>query len=162
MIASTVLHKLSPVLHLMDHAADTAQEAVEDTRKAVDHLYRTSKETRDELQKGLEAAKDDLIRTTEDIKDGINKLAEVATATANNANGMPTRHPEPCTYHPSYAEALSCHLPMTHLSTLARTWVKEKQVLIDKNPTANSDPIQGLTECELVTKANEALTAMTA
>jgi len=40
-------------------------------------------------------------------------------------------------------------------------WVKEKQVLIDKDPTANSDPLQGLTEHKLVTKANEALAEMT-
>ena len=88
MIADMVLLKLSPVLHLMDHVADTAQEAVEDTRKAADHLYRTGEETRDELQKGLETAKDDLLKTMGDIKDSISKLTEAAAA-ANSAGGMP-------------------------------------------------------------------------
>jgi len=41
---------------------------------------------------------------------------------------------------------------MTHLSTLARMQVKEKQLLVDKDPTVNSNPIQGLTEHELVAK----------
>jgi len=58
-------------------------------------------------------------------------------------------------------EALSYCLPPTHLSTLARTSVKEKQVLVDKEPTVSSDPLQDLTECKLVTKTNEALTVMT-
>jgi len=72
----------------MDHAVDTEQEAMEDTRKAVDYLYRTSKETRDELQKGLETAKDNLLKTMEDIKDCISKLTE-ATAATNSARGTP-------------------------------------------------------------------------
>jgi len=88
MIADTVLHNLSPMLHLMDHVADTAQEAVEDTRKAADHLYRTGEETRDELQKGLETAKDDLLKTMGDIKDSISKLTEAAAA-ANSTGGAP-------------------------------------------------------------------------
>ena len=46
-IVATRLHKLNPMLHLMDHMADTMQEAMEDTRKAADHLYRTGEETRD-------------------------------------------------------------------------------------------------------------------
>ena len=64
-------------------------------------------------------------------------------------------------HHTSYVEALSRRLATTHLSTLARMRVKEKQVLIDKDPTENSDPLQGLTEHKLVTKANEALAEMT-
>jgi len=58
-------------------------------------------------------------------------------------------------------EALSYCLPPTHLSTLARTRVKEKQLLVDKEPTASSDPLQDLTKCKLVNKANEALMVMT-
>jgi len=89
-IATMILHKLDPMLHLMDHAADTMQEAVEDTRKATDCLYRTGQETRDKLQKCLETMKDNLLRTTEDIKEGIGKLTEAATATANNVSGTLT------------------------------------------------------------------------
>jgi len=70
MIAATILCKLDPMLQFMDHAADTMQ-AVENTRKAADHLYRTGEETRDELQKCLEVMKDNLLRTMEDIKEHI-------------------------------------------------------------------------------------------
>jgi len=87
-IADSVLHKLGLMLLLMDHVMDTMQEAVEDTRKAADHCYRTGEETRDKLQKGLETTKDDLLKTAEDIKDGISKLTEAAAA-ANSAGGMP-------------------------------------------------------------------------
>ena len=88
MIADIALHKLGLVLHLMDHMVDTVQEAMEDTRKVMDCLYRTGEETRDKLQKGLETTKDNLLKTMEDIKDGINKLTEAAAA-ANSTGGTP-------------------------------------------------------------------------
>ena len=117
-------------------------------------LYRTGEETRDELQKGMEVAKDDLLKTMEDIKEGIGKLTKAATETTNNINGTPTQYLDLGAHHASYVEALNHHLPPIHLSTLARKRVKEKQVLVDKEPTANTDPLQDLTKCKLVAKAN--------
>src|SRR5467141_1989697 len=66
-IVAAVMWKLNPVLDLMDQAADTAQEAVTDTRKAADRLYRTGEETRDELQKGMETAREDLQKLAENV-----------------------------------------------------------------------------------------------
>ena len=79
--------KLDPVLERMDHAADVAQEAVRDTRKAADCLYRMGEEMRDELQKGIEAAMEEIQRLTEDIKDKVSKLTEVAAAALSNMGG---------------------------------------------------------------------------
>ena len=38
--------------------------------------------------------------------------------------------------------------------------MKDRQVLIDKDPAAESNQLAGLNECELVAKANEAITHM--
>ena len=51
---------------------------------------------------------------------------------------------------------------MAHLSTLARSWVKDRQVLIDKDLAAKMNRLVDLNEHELVAKANEALTHMAA
>jgi len=41
-IVAAVMHRLNLVLNLIYHVADMAQEAIEDTRKAADWLYRMS------------------------------------------------------------------------------------------------------------------------
>jgi len=56
----------------------------------------------------------------------------------------------------TYAEALNRQLPATHLSMLTRMQIKEKQVLIDKDLSAETNQLSDLTEFKLVAKANEA------
>jgi len=56
--------------------------------------------------------------------------------------------------------ALSNSLPTMHPSTLARSHVRESQVLIDKNPQVSSNPLDMLNVRELITKANEAVARM--
>jgi len=56
-IVAAIMHKLDAMLKHMVHMANVVQEAVNDTRKATDHLYRTGEEMRDELQKGMEAVR---------------------------------------------------------------------------------------------------------
>ena len=60
----------------------------------------------------------------------------------------------------TYADAVSSGLPALHLSTLARSRVKERQVLVDRDPSAGVNHLPELNERELVAKANEALTKM--
>jgi len=49
---------------------------------------------------------------------------------------------------------------MAHPSTLARSHVRDSQVLIDKDPQASTKPLDMLSEWELVAKANEAVDKM--
>ena len=61
---------------------------------------------------------------------------------------------------PTYASALRNSIPHTHLSAVARTNMRACQILIDKNNNMDVDPFQQLSELELVTKANLAVTFM--
>jgi len=156
------MQKLDPVLDLVDQAADTAREAVTDTRKATDHLYRTGEETRYELQKGMETVREDLQKLVENVKDEVSKLAEVAAETTRNTGRVSAQYQGLGTARGTYADALNSRLPTTHLSTLSRTGVREKQVLVDKDLAAETSQLQDLSEQELVAKANEALESMAA
>ena len=48
--------------------------------------------------------------------------------------------------HTTYADALNRWLLSDHLSTLARSWVKERQVLIDKDLAVKLNQLDGLNE----------------
>src|SRR5882724_9990038 len=50
----------------------------------------------------------------------------------------------------TYVEALSRKLPASHLSTLMQTRVKERQVLIDKDPATATNHLAKITKHELV------------
>jgi len=63
-------------------------------------------------------------------------------------------------YGATYVSVLNSQLPMAHLSTLARACVWDRIVLIEKDPAATLNNLEGLSEQELVMKANEALERM--
>jgi len=136
----------------MGEAADQTKGMASDTRKVADWLYRTGEEMRDELQKGMEMAKDDIQRATETVKDEVTKLNE-ATAMVFTGTGKVggCQHDEA---HGgiTYADALNRWLPAAHLSTLVRGQVKDRQVLIDKDPVSQSNQLAGLNERKLVAK----------
>jgi len=145
----------------MEKAKDQAQGVVLDTRTVVDWLYRTGEDTRDELQKGLEAAKEDIQRAMGCIKDEVNKLNRVAAMATNNMGGMEDCQENWVPGGATYAEVLNRHLPAAHISTLTRSQVKDRQVLIDKDPVAESNQLAALNKHELVAKANKAIACMT-
>jgi len=58
----------------------------------------------------------------------------------------------------TYANTLNRQLLEAHLSTLARSQVKERQVLIDKDLASKLNQLAELNKRKLVAKANEALT----
>jgi len=60
----------------------------------------------------------------------------------------------------SYVAALTSGLPAAHSSTLARSHIRDSQVLIDKDPQVSSNHLDTLNKQELVTKANEVLGRM--
>jgi len=64
------------------------------------------------------------------------------------------------TAHVTYAEVLNSWLPTTHLSMLARMQIIDRQVLIDRDMTMDTNHLHCLTEWELVAKANEVLLHM--
>ena len=87
----------------------------------------------------------------------LNGLAEAATNTVGGTedcqdNRVPGRA--------TYVDTVNRHLAAAHLSTLARSQVKDRKVLIDKDPAAKLNQLVALNECELVAKANEAITRM--
>ena len=57
----------------------------------------------------------------------------------------------------AYAAALRGQVPLTHQTTLTRARTRNCQILIDDEDAATANPLQNLTEQELVAKANEAL-----
>jgi hypothetical protein len=57
----------------------------------------------------------------------------------------------------TYAAALKGNVPLSHPSNLARARARECQILIDRDPRADHNNLGGLSERELVAKANEAL-----
>jgi len=105
----------------------------------------------------LDTVKEDIQKTTEDIKDKATKLtdaAEWASLAINSGGGATTYCPEVAVGHTTYVDVLNSHLPSTHQSTLTRSRIKNRQVLIDRDASEGCNLLQGLTECELVTKAN--------
>ena len=54
----------------------------------------------------------------------------------------------------SYSEALRTSMPVSHINTLTRAKMRSRQILINKDPSANIDVFSSLNEQELVMKAN--------
>ena len=130
------MHRLDPMSNSLGQAANLAQKAVGETRRVADHLYRTGEEMRDELQCRLEAAREDIQQMADCIKDKANKLTEVVTMAINNThegekNTQTLVTGGPCTL--TYVDAINTGLPTSHLNTMAKTWIRAKQVLIDKD-----------------------------
>ena len=63
-------------------------------------------------------------------------------------------------YGATYMSVLSSLQPMVHQSMLARACTWDRLVLIDKDPLAALNNLEGPSEQELVAKANEALERM--
>jgi len=120
----------------MDKVANQAQGMVSDTRTVADWLYRTGEEMRDELKKGMDMAKEDIQRATESFKDEVSKLNEAAASATNGMDDMGGCQNDGELGLATYADTLNRWLPVAHLSTLARSQVKERQVLIDKDLVA--------------------------
>ena len=140
--------------------AKVAQEAVNNTRKATDYLYRTREEMRDELQKGMEVVKEDIQRITDEFRDEVSKLTVAAATVTKGTTRALAWCQDASLGHATYSKALNRQLPAAHLSMLTRMLINERQVLIDKDPSAETNQLSDLTECELVAKANEALMHM--
>src|SRR5882724_2874687 len=96
----------------------------------------------------------------EDVKDEVCKLTSLVAAAASSVTGAPVYQQEPGTLQTTYAQALNSRLPTMHLSMLARTRIKGRQILVDKDPSADMSHLQELTEHVLVAKANEVLSMM--
>ena len=86
------------------------------------------------------------------------------TCTSNtllgNSGGVLLQSQDLGVTHTTYTDAVGSCLPTTHLSILTRTWVKEKQVLVNMDPLSGTSHLQELNKHELVAKANKALTMM--
>jgi len=61
----------------------------------------------------------------------------------------------------SYAEALSAWLSLAHPNTLAWYWIRERQVLVDRDHGAVESQAEVLNKCELVANSNKAIAAIT-
>src|SRR5882724_484086 len=101
---------------------------------------------RDELQQGMEATKEDIQKIMESLHNDVSLLTEAATRPTSGNTREATHHQEDSLTCTTYAEALNNRLPASHLSTLTRSRIKERQVLIDTNPSTEPNNIGDLTE----------------
>jgi len=121
-ITVAIMHSLDPMINSVNQVAILTQEAVGETRRAVDCLYRTGEEIQDKLQHGLEAMREDIQQTAEYVKEGANMLVQAA------AMAIKITHKEPRntqtlgaggTHTLTYAEVINNCLPAAHLSMMA-------------------------------------------
>lgn len=135
-LSSYVINKLSPLLDRAQDITTNASNAVDSTRKSADRLHNTYEETRDEIQRSVDSLNSSIDNT--------------------EPKSLPSRPGGPI----SYAAAASKQLPLSHPTNLARARIQERQIVIDKDPSAPSDNLEDLTERELVAKANETIEMM--
>ena len=97
---------------------------------------------RDEIHKLVRGAKDTLV--------GSDEWANIGVADDHATIRRPTY----------FVADLNTRLPSRHPSMLARMQMRERQVLIDKDPQVGSNQIKVLNKWELVAKANKAISGM--
>ena len=61
---------------------------------------------------------------------------------------------------PTYANTTCQGIPPAHAATIAQANMLEKQIVIDKDPNLDTNSLENLTEKEVVSKANIALSLM--
>src|SRR5882724_4771269 len=163
-VAWSIAKRVNPLVDMMEYATKRVQELVTDSRKATVMMYSMWEEVRDKIQKVVDATKKELQRTVKVTKEELHKAA--AGMGYSVVDGM--GHWGDCVHSErgsgvgtmSYTAALNSRLPAAHNNTLARTQVRESQVLIDRDLWDTSNHQAKLNKWELVAKANEALEKM--
>ena len=108
----------------------------------------------------MEVAKEDIQNIMEIFKEEVSKMTKVA-ALVGSCSAKEGAHPQNGrVQQATYAKAVNRRLPPLHLSMFSRSRIQDKQVLVDKDPEVTLNQLDGLNECELVAKANEALVCM--
>ena len=64
---------------------------------------------------------------------------------------------EPQVYPKNYAMAIQNHVPTAHTTVVSKGETSNKQILIQKEPSATDNTLDSLTERDLITKANTAI-----
>jgi len=163
-LAAAVMGRVNPLTNLIEQSAEAIQDAATDTKKVTTVMYSMWEEVRDEMQKVTDTTKEELIRVVEETRDEIHKEIRGSKDTLTGCNQWADNNAvdDHATFRmpTSYAAALNTKLPSMHSSMLARTWVRERQVLIDKDPQADLNQLDTLNELELVAKENKAILGM--
>jgi len=146
-IVAAIMHKLDAMLKHMVHMANVVQEAVNDTRKATDHLYRTGEEMRMTAE-GDGGSEEDIQRTTDEFRDEVSKLTVAAAQLQRGPSGALAQCQDVSLDVPPML-SLEQQLPATHLSMLTRMQIKEKTGIIDKDLSAETNQLSDLTEFKL-------------
>ena len=94
----------------------------------------------------METAKEEIQKITDCLHNDVSKLTEVAAGPTSSNTGVMTHHQEEGPTCTMYAEALNNQLLALHLSTLTRSRVKERQILIDSDPSTEPNHIGELTK----------------
>jgi len=165
MAAITVLveKRIESLLGQVKQAAEAAHATIMDSRQAVNMIFNMCEDVRDEVYKATESLKDEVQKAGEGVRDEVHKVVEelsvvvptaaameMGTSYAHGGSGSRT----------TYTEALSRHLPLVHPNTLARTCIRERQVLVDKDPLVSTNHLDMLSKCKLIANANEAMVKM--
>src|SRR5882724_11235796 len=98
------MQKLNLANEHIGKTADLAEAAINDTRLAVDCLYRTREEMRDDLQEGMETTKEDIQTITESLHNYLSKLMEAAVRSTSSNTGEMTHHQEEGLTQSTYAK----------------------------------------------------------
>jgi len=104
---------------------------------------------KEEVQKAVEGGRDKMYKATEELNMAITGTTTMEGGAMHSQMGHGGQV--------SHAEALGTWLPLAHPNTLARMQVRERQMLMDEDLLVNTNHLETLSECELVTKANEAI-----
>src|SRR5882724_188167 len=154
---ANVMSRLDLIMTIMGDMSERMLEASLETRTGMDRLYRTCEGLRDELQRAMEGAREEMQRAAEGLPE-VSKMPEtikVAAMTVGPIDGQQTQ-----AARTSCVQVLSNCLPLAHPNTFVRTCARGQQVLVDKDLQAGTNQLDGLNECELVTKANKTVTSM--
>ena len=105
------------------------------------------------IEKHLQPIAESLTTITEELQKTTDNAKQALTQIQDSPQNAPIANSNIM----SYATALKGNIPILHQSILACARAKSCQILIDNDPTANSNPLMELNKHELVMKANIAL-----
>jgi hypothetical protein len=148
-LAEMLAEKLEPTITQLRKQSDNIDSATEGIRTAAISNTGTLEEFRDDVQGMCERLKE----VAEELEEGIdqrNENSEQCTNDPTHSTGRPL----------TYATVAQVHVSAQHEEVMARTHDREKYILLDKAGTTDGGVADGMTEKELVAKANMAVELM--
>ena len=128
-----------------------------------DEIHKATEQAKQELLRATEGARDELLKATEELGKAVAAMGTVGHGgTQNPWDGTLGEDGEFMAESGAYlyTAVLARQLSTMHPRTLARSHVRDSQVLIDKDPQVSTNHLDALSKWELVAKANEVVEKM--